>query len=102
MAGPMRFSSIARIGTPGTTPWHLAGSLYATEVMAHYRMSQMGAGLERLRFDPEDLEFIRVHVECDEGHASDWSDGVIAPSIRLDVRLRIPVAEGIAACLETS
>src|SRR5207249_2989983 len=83
-------------------PWHLAGSLYATEVMAHYRMSQMGAGLERLQFDPADLEFIRVHVDCDEGHASDWSEGVIGPSIRLDPRLRVPIAEGIASCLETS
>ena len=83
-------------------PWHLSGSLYATEVMAHYRMTQMGLGLERLGFDKADREFIRVHVECDEGHASDWSDGVIAPSIRLDPSLRAPVAEGIAACLESS
>jgi hypothetical protein len=83
-------------------PWHLAGSLYATEVMAHYRMVQMGAGLERLQFDPQDLEFIRVHVVCDEGHASDWSEGVIAPSVRLNPGLRTPIAEGIAACLDTS
>ena len=83
-------------------PWHLAGSLYATEVMAHHRMVKMGAGLERLQFDSKDLEFIRVHVVCDESHASDWSEGVIAPSIQLDPGLRVPVAEGIAACLETS
>ncbi len=83
-------------------PWGLAGSLYATEAMAHHRMTQMGKGLERLGFDNEDREFIRVHVECDEGHASDWSEGVIAPSIRLERGLRVPISEGIAACLESS
>jgi hypothetical protein len=83
-------------------PWHLVGSLYATEVMAHHRMTQMGAGLTRLGFDAVDLEFIRVHVVCDEDHAEDWSKGVIAPSLRLDPALRSPVANGIAACLETS
>jgi len=83
-------------------PWRLAGSLFATEVMAHYRMSKMGAGLERLGFDPLDREFIRVHVECDDGDAADWSKGVIAPSVQLDSGLRSPIAEGIAACLETS
>lgn len=60
-------------------PWHLVGSLYATEVMAHHRMTQMGAGLARLGFDPADLEFIRVHVVCDEDHAQDWSEGVSRP-----------------------
>jgi hypothetical protein len=83
-------------------PWQLAGSLYATEMMAHYRMIQMGKGLERLGFDNADREFIRVHVECDEGHASDWSEGVIAPSVRLQPGLRVPIVEGIAACLESS
>jgi hypothetical protein len=38
--------------------------LFATEVMAHHRMIKMGEGLERLSFDNEDREFIRVHVEC--------------------------------------
>jgi hypothetical protein len=83
-------------------PWHLVGSLYATEVMAHHRMTQMGAGLTRLGFDADDLEFIRVHVVCDEDHAQDWSKGVIAPSLLLDPALRSPIADGIAACLETS
>jgi hypothetical protein len=83
-------------------PWHLVGSLYATEVMAHHRMAHMGAGLTRLGFEPEDLEFIRVHLVCDEDHAKDWSQGVIEPSLRLNPALRKPIAVGIAACLETS
>jgi hypothetical protein len=83
-------------------PWHLVGSLYVTETMAHHRMSHMDTGLKRLGFQPWELEFIRVHVVCDEDHAQDWSDGVIQPSVRLQPDLRTPIAEGIASCLETS
>ena len=83
-------------------PWHLIGSLYATELMGQYRMIKMGVGLERLGFSPADLEFIRVHISCDEDHAQEWGDSVIVPSIQLNPALRIPIAEGIAACLETS
>lgn len=83
-------------------PWNLAGSLYATEVMAYHGMAQMDAGLVRLGFDAEELEFIRVHLLCDEEHARDWSDGVLAPSVRMNPGLRVFIAEGIAACLETS
>src|SRR6266545_2813098 len=82
--------------------WHLIGSLYATEAMAQYRMSCMGQGLRRLGFQPADLEFIDVHLNCDDDHASDWSDGVVRPSIGLNPDLRAPIAQGIASCLETS
>ncbi|MGH9719555.1 MAG: hypothetical protein ACRD8O_05045 [Bryobacteraceae bacterium] len=37
-------------------------SLDATEVMAHYRMSKMGAGLDRLGFDASETEFATVLV----------------------------------------
>ena len=70
--------------------------------MGQYRMIKMGVGLERLGFSPADLEFIRVHISCDEDHAQEWGDSVIVPSVRLNPALRIPIAEGIAACLETS
>jgi hypothetical protein len=83
-------------------PWHLVGSLYAMESMAQYRMSRMDDGLRRLGFQDADLEFISIHLHCDDDHARDWSDGVVGPSIRLDPDLRIPIAQGIAACLETS
>jgi hypothetical protein len=83
-------------------PWHLVGSLCAMEVLANYRMTKMDVGLRRLGFDPADLEFIRVHLECDEGHAREWSDDVIVPSVQRNPQLRRPIAEGIAACLETS
>jgi Iron-containing redox enzyme len=82
--------------------WHLVGSLCATEVLANYRMTRMNAGLRRLGFDPADLEFIRVHLDCDEGHAREWTDDVIVPSVQRHSELRRPIAEGIAACLETS
>jgi hypothetical protein len=83
-------------------PWHLIGALYATEAMAHHRMTRMGEGLRRLGFQPAEMEFIAVHLDCDDGHARDWSHGVVQPSIGADRRLRIPIAQGIASCLETS
>lgn len=83
-------------------PWHLVGSLFATEVMAWYRVTHMGRGLERLGIDPADLEFIRIHSVCDDEHARDWSEGVIGPSLRLRPELGATVAEGIAGCLESS
>lgn len=82
--------------------WHLIGSLYATEAMAQYRMSQMGEGLRRLGFQATDLEFINIHLHCDDNHAREWSDGVVRPSIGLSPDLRTPIAHGIASCLETS
>ena len=83
-------------------PWHLVGSLYATEVMAHHRMEKMNMGLERLGFDPTEREFIELHMVCDEDHARDWSEGVIASSLRLNPALRRPIVDGIASCLDTS
>jgi hypothetical protein len=82
--------------------WHLIGSLYATEAMAQYRMARMGDGLRRLGLEAADLEFISIHLHCDDDHARDWSDGVVRPSIGLDPGLRTPIAQGIASCLETS
>ena len=83
-------------------PWHLVGSLCATEVLGLHRMIKMDAGLRRLGFDPADLEYIRVHLACDDSHAREWSDDVILPSVQRDHELHRPIAEGIAACLETS
>ncbi len=82
-------------------PWHLVGSLYTTEVLAHHRVTHMGAGLVRLGIDGADLEFIRIHSVCDEDHARDWREGVIAPSVRRRPPVRASIAAGIAACLET-
>jgi pyrroloquinoline quinone (PQQ) biosynthesis protein C len=82
--------------------WHLVGSLCATEVLGLDRMSKMGAGLRRLGFDPPDLEYIRVHLECDDGHAREWTDDVIVPAVERNRELRRPIAEGIASCLHTS
>ncbi len=83
-------------------PWHLVGSLCAMEMLAVERMTKMGAGLRRLGLDPADLEYIDVHLGCDEDHAREWIEEVIIPSVALDPRLRRPIAEGIASCLETS
>jgi Iron-containing redox enzyme len=83
-------------------PWHLIGSLCATEVLANYRMTKMDRGLRRLGFDGADMEFIRVHLDCDESHAREWIDDVIIPSVQREPQLRLPIAEGIASCLETS
>jgi hypothetical protein len=83
-------------------PWNLVGSLFATEMMGQHRMVRMGAGLTRLGFRPSELEFIHVHIECDEGHARDWMESVLAPSIRTSPELCARIADGIAACLVTS
>src|SRR5262249_46013147 len=83
-------------------PWNLVGALFATEMMGQHRMARMDAGLTRLGFQPSELEFIRVHIECDEGHARDWMESVLLPSIRLNPELCARIAGGIAACLVTS
>ncbi|HUD25017.1 MAG TPA: iron-containing redox enzyme family protein [Burkholderiaceae bacterium] len=83
-------------------PWNLVGALYATEVMGRHRMVKMGAGLERLGFGAADLEFIRVHIVCDDDHANDWMRGVVVPSLAVNPMLRARLAQGIAACLSTS
>jgi len=83
-------------------PWYLVGALYATEALATYRVTRMGAGLRRLGLDPADLEFIRIHSACDEDHARDWREGVIAATVAARPALRAPITQGVAACLETS
>jgi pyrroloquinoline quinone (PQQ) biosynthesis protein C len=83
-------------------PWHLVGSLYATERLAHYRLLEMGRGLERLGFRGDDLEFIRVHLACDDDHARDWRDHVIGASVEAQPSVSAAIAAGIASCLETS
>lgn len=83
-------------------PWNLVGALYASEVMTYHQLAQMDAGLVRLGFDCEELEFIRVLLVSDDQNATDWSDEVISPSVRVSPVLRVLIAEGIAAYLETS
>lgn len=82
--------------------WHLVGSLYATEVMSRHRVEMMGIGLTRLGFRREEMEFVNVHLVCDEDHAQDWNTSVVVPSIFRDSSLRERIAEGAAACLESS
>jgi hypothetical protein len=83
-------------------PWHLVGSVFATERMATRRVGCMDEGLRRLGFDDHARAFTITHSECDDHHARDWLDRVIIPSIARDGRLRAPIAKGIAACLDTS
>ena len=82
--------------------WSLIGSLYVTEAVAFHRLQHMNVGLQRLGLTAHELEFISVHMTCDEDHARDWSDGVVGPTLRLDPSVRRSIAEGIAVCLETS
>src|SRR5262249_52453316 len=82
--------------------WSLIGSLYVTEAVASHRLDRMNIGLQRLGLSAHELEFIHVHMTCDENHARDWSDGVVAPTLNLDASVRSSIAEGIAVCLETS
>jgi len=82
--------------------WSLIGSLYVTEAVAFHRLQHMNVGLHRLGLNAHELEFIYVHMTCDENHARDWSDGVVGPTLSLDPSVRRSIAEGIALCLETS
>ncbi|MBB3060607.1 iron-containing redox enzyme family protein [Microbulbifer rhizosphaerae] len=83
-------------------PWHLVGSLFATEQMGTHRVICMKTGLERMGLSADELEFTTVHSECDEHHADDWLQRVIMPSIEARPELLNRIAAGIAECLDTS
>ena len=83
-------------------PWHLVGSVFATERMGTRRVACMDQGLRRLGLSNHELAFTIVHSQCDDHHASDWLQRVIIPSVELQPGLRHAIAEGIAACLVTS
>ena len=83
-------------------PWHLVGSLWATEVMANHRLVHMHRGLLRLGLNAHELEFFHVHLACDDGHAAEWQTEVVLPSIARDASLCRPLVEGFVACLQTS
>src|SRR5215813_13604664 len=82
--------------------WSLIGSLYVTEAVAFHRLDRMNTGLQRLGLNAQELEFIHIHMTCDEDHARDWSDGVVGPTLNVNPSLQSRIAEGIAVCLETS
>jgi hypothetical protein len=82
--------------------WSLIGSLYVTEAVAFHRLQRMNTGLQRLGLNAQELEFIHVHMTCDEDHARDWNDGVIGPTLNLNPSVRSSVVAGIAVCLDTS
>lgn len=85
-----------------TSPWHLVGSLFATEQMGTHRVVCMRDGLQRMGLTAHELEFTTVHADCDEQHADDWLQRVIIPSVETRPELRPIIAEGIAQCLDTS
>ena len=83
-------------------PWHLVGSVFATERMGTRRVICMDKGLRRLGLNDHELAFTIIHSECDDHHASDWLERVVIPSVELNPRILNTIAEGIASCLETS
>jgi hypothetical protein len=83
-------------------PWHLVGSVFATERMGTRRVICMGRGLERLGLSEHERMFTTIHAECDDHHADDWLERVILPSIAHDDGVGPRIAAGVAACLETS
>jgi hypothetical protein len=82
-------------------PWHLVGSVFATERLGTRRVICMGDGLKRLGLDEHERMFTTIHAACDDHHAGDWLERVILPNA-VDAGIRARVAQGIAACLETS
>lgn len=83
-------------------PWHLVGSVFATERMGTRRVFCMDKGLRRLGLNDHELAFTITHSECDDHHANDWLVRVIAPSIERGPDIRESIARGIAECLDTS
>jgi Iron-containing redox enzyme len=83
-------------------PWHLVGSVFATECMGTRRVVCMDQGLRRLGLSGHELAFTIIHSQCDDHHASDWLERVIIPTVALQPGLRRSIAEGIATCLVTS
>jgi hypothetical protein len=83
-------------------PWHLVGSVFATERMGTRCVVCMDRGLRRLGLTDHELAFTTIHAQCDDHHASDWLQRVIIPGIGSNPGLRRSIAEGIASCLETS
>ena len=83
-------------------PWALVGALYVTEAVAFQRLTAMDAGLRRLGLDAHAREFITIHLTCDEDHAREWSEDVIAPSIAREPDLAAAIARGIAVTLDSS
>ncbi|WP_206244267.1 iron-containing redox enzyme family protein [Novosphingobium terrae] len=83
-------------------PWALVGALYMTEAVALYRLTGMNKGLRRLGFNDHECEFVDLHMTCDEDHAREWIEAVIAPSIAADPALKAPIAQGLAVALDTS
>ncbi|WP_068079536.1 iron-containing redox enzyme family protein [Novosphingobium rosa] len=83
-------------------PWALVGALYMTEAVALYRLAGMNRGLRRLGFDDHDREFVDLHMTCDEDHAREWIEEVIAPAIAANPALKAAIARGLAVALYTS
>lgn len=83
-------------------PWALVGALYMTEAVALYRLTGMNQGLRRLGFDAHEREFVDLHMTCDEDHAREWIEDVIAPSLAARPELKTHIAQGLAVALETS
>jgi hypothetical protein len=83
-------------------PWHLVGSVFATERLGTRRVICMGQGLKRLGLTEHERMFTTIHAECDDHHAGDWLERVILPSIASDESVGPRIAAGLAACLETS
>jgi Iron-containing redox enzyme len=83
-------------------PWHLVGSVFATERLGTRRVICMGEGFKRLGLSEHEPMFTTIHADCDDHHAGDWLERVILPGIAFDDSVRPRVAAGIAACLETS
>ena len=83
-------------------PWHLVGSVFATERMGTRRVRCMDRALRRLGLSDHELAFTTTHSECDDHHATDWLVRVIVPSIERQPEVRESIARGIAECLDTS
>lgn len=83
-------------------PWHLVGSVFATERMGTRRVQHMHTGLKRLGLSDHELAFTIVHSECDDHHAGEWLDKVIIPSVEKNPQQKKMLARGVAECLQTS
>ena len=83
--------------------YHLSlGCLAATEMAVPRRFQRVLEAGRRLRVPENILEYYRVHVEADAGHAEAWLDKGVIPAIAGNDALAERVAMGVRMRLRTS
>ena len=74
--------------------YHAVRALGAIELTALTRVSLVNKGLKRLGVSAEGRQYFQLHAGLDVRHSAAWNREVIAPLVRADASLTVPIAEG--------